>query len=150
MAYSLIQRFCGTLPVVACVVLSDCASGGVPGHAERLAELQEQTVTEEQIVASGAHTAWEALRLTVHHVMFYENSRGVPTRITRRGHSSLLLNDEPRIMLDAVPLREYTVLAQIPASDLESIEVLSAMDATTYYGTNYPNGLIRIRTKSGG
>ena len=150
MAHSVVQRLSGTVPLVACVVLSDCASSGLPARADRLAELQGQTVTEEQIVASGARTAWEALRLTVHHVMFYENSRGVPTRITRRGRSSLLLNDQPRIMLDAVPLSEYGVLAQIPASDLESIEVLSAMDATTYYGTNYPNGLIRIRTKAGG
>lgn len=150
MAYTVVQRLSCTVPLVACVVLSDCASGGLPARADRLTELQGQTVTEEQIVASGARTAWEALRLTVHHVMFYENSRGVPTRITRRGRSSLLLNDQPRIMLDAVPLSEYGVLAQIPASDLESIEVLSAMDATTYYGTNYPNGLIRIRTKAGG
>ncbi|HYL57003.1 MAG TPA: hypothetical protein VEU73_15635 [Gemmatimonadales bacterium] len=62
----------------------------------------------------------------------------------------MVLDDELRVMVDGLTLTDFTVLARMPASDLLGIEVLSGMDATTYYGTNYPSGLIRIRTKTGG
>jgi outer membrane cobalamin receptor len=128
-------------------VLIGCASGGAA--SERLERGAGQVITEEQIERSGARTAWEALRLTVHNVSFSETGRG-PTAIRRRGQSSMILDDELRVMVDGVTLTDFTVLARMPASDLLGIEVLSAMDATTYYGTNYPSGLIRIRTKTGG
>ncbi len=41
-------------------------------------------------------------------------------------------------------------LGGMPAADLLDIEVLTGVDATTYYGTNATNGVIRIRTKVGG
>ena len=140
------------IPLVGCLVLSGCASRHAVAAAQsgRLQSPDGQLITEEEIARSGARTAWEALRLTVHNVSFYETGRGQPTGITRRGRSSMVLNDGPRILVDGVALTDYTVLARIPASDLLSIEVLSAIDATTLYGTNYSGGAIRIRTKNGG
>ena len=44
---------------------------------------------------------------------------------------------------------DFTVLGSMPASDLFEIEVLSGIDATTYYGTNATKGVIRIWTKIG-
>jgi outer membrane cobalamin receptor len=90
------------------------------------------------------------LQLTVHNITFNETGRGQPTRITRRGRSSVVLDDGPRILMDGVALTDYTVLARMPASDLQSIEVLGANEATTLYGTNHSGGVIRIHTKTGG
>ena len=122
------------------ILVLGCASGGGG---------EGQYVSEEQIAQSGARTAWEALRLTVHNITFNETGRGQPTRITRRGRSSMVLDDGPRILVDGVALTDYTLLARMPASDLQSIEVLSPMDATTLYGTNYVGGVIRIHTRTG-
>lgn len=104
-------------------------------------------ITAEQIVASGATTAWEALRRTVTNYTFRESGNGTPLRIDHRGRSSMNLSDRPIILLDGVRLTEIRVLEQIPASDLSSIEVISGISATTYYGTNANNGVISIRTR---
>src|SRR2546425_1929561 len=112
------------------ILLLGCASGGGGnvGHSDRLQNAEGQYISEEQIAQSGARTAWEALRLTVHNITFNETGRGQPTRITRRGRSSMVLDDGPRILVDGVALTDYTVLARMPASDLQSIEGLSPME----------------------
>lgn len=145
-------RFLPAAPFVSLILLGSCASSG-PGttaSSDRLERGGGQVVTEEEIAKSGARTAWEVLQLTVHNITFSETSRGQPTRITRRGRSSVVLDDGPRILMDGVSLTDYTVLARMPAADLRSIEVLSAIEATTLYGTNHSGGVIRIHTKTGG
>jgi TonB-dependent starch-binding outer membrane protein SusC len=138
--------------LVSCLLLGGCASSG-PGTTardERLEQVEGQVVTEEQIAKSGARTVWEVLQLTVHNISFNETSRGQPTRITRRGRSSVVLDDGPRVLMDGVALTDYSVLARMPASDVQTIEVLGANEATTLYGTNHSGGVIRIHTKTGG
>jgi len=145
-------RFLPVAPFVSFMLLVSCASSG-PGTTaigDRLERVDGQVVTEEQIAKSGARTVWEVLQLTVHNITFNETGRGQPTRITRRGRSSVVLDDGPRILMDGVALTDYTVLARMPASDLQSIEVLGANEATTLYGTNHSGGVIRIHTKTGG
>src|SRR5207248_822037 len=100
-----------TLLLSLAVALTACASSGGGAGISRLEQTEGQTITEEQIAKSGARTAWDALRLTVHNVTFNETGRGQPTRITRRGRSSMLLDDGPRILVDGVALTDYTVLA---------------------------------------
>jgi outer membrane cobalamin receptor len=104
-------------------------------------------ITAEQIVASGATTVWEALRRTVTSYTFRETGNGTPVRIDHRGRSSMNLSDHPIVLLDGVQLADIRVLEQMPASDVLSIEVLSGISATTYYGTNANNGVIAIRTR---
>lgn len=104
-----------------------------------------QIVTQEEIERSGATTAWQALEYTV---PFY--SFDYTGRVRHRGQSSILLADQPRILLDGVDLTEFGVLMQIPATDLHSIKVLAGHEATTYYGTNAGSGVILIATKNGG
>src|SRR6266550_5416083 len=105
-------------------------------------------ITADKIAASGAKTAWDAVRFTVPSVQLRE-SRGKPSRIQRRGRASIYLDDQVRVMVDNVRILDITVLDQIPASDVLSIEVLNALDATTYYGAGSTSGLIIIRTKHG-
>jgi outer membrane cobalamin receptor len=106
-------------------------------------------ITEKAIEHSGARTAWDALQRTVPFFNFNEGNRGRPARVEHRGRSSILLRDQPMILVDGIEMIDFTVLGSMPASDLFEIEVLSGIDATTYYGTNATKGVIRIWTKVG-
>ena len=107
-----------------------------------------RVITADDIAASGAKTAWDAVRLTVPNVQLREN-RGRPTRIQRRGRASLYLDDQVRVMVDNVRVTDIRVLEQVAASDILTIEVLSGLDATTYYGGTSTSGVILIKTKTG-
>jgi len=104
-------------------------------------------VTAEQIQKSGARTVWEALQLNVPVVSFRGTTQsGEDLRIRRRGRSSLLLNDDPRVFIDQVRIADLSVLDGMPASDIAAIVVLSGLDGTTYYGTSAGNGVVLIFT----
>ena len=100
-------------------------------------------ITAELIEKSGAKTVWDALERTVHFYVFHSNGR-----IEHRGRSSLVLPEQPLLVLDGIRLNDVTVLINMPAADVDTIEVLNGIDATTYYGTNAGAGVIRIWTKS--
>jgi len=124
------------------VAAADLASQvGSPASASKL-------IAADEIVASGARTAWDALRRTVPNVQFRE-SRGQPARVSRRGRASLYLDDQVRVVLDNVRIWDIRTLDAIPASDILTIEVLTGLDATTYYGGTSTAGAIVIRTKQG-
>src|ERR1041385_361962 len=124
-----------------------CGGGGA-GIEQSSAPNSGTVITADRIAASGAKTAWEAIRFTVPNVQLREN-RGKPSRIQRRGRASIYLDDQVRVMLDHIRILDVTLLDQIPASDVLSIEVLTGLDATTYYGASSTSGLIIIRTKNG-
>lgn len=105
-------------------------------------------ITQERIAASGAKTAWDALRLTVPNLQLRE-TRGNAARIHRRGRASLYLDDQVRVVLDDVRLEDVRVLQQIAAADIFTIRVLSGLDATTYYGGTSTSGVIVITTLHG-
>ncbi len=105
-------------------------------------------VTEYGIKQSGARTAWDALQRTVPFFTFRENNHGGPSRVEHRGRSSIVLRDQPLILIDDVELTDFGLLGGMPASDILQIEVLEGIDATTRYGTNATKGVIKISTKS--
>jgi outer membrane cobalamin receptor len=136
------------LVVALSVTLSlSCAVHGsrkVPGNdGDRI------FITADQIAHSGSATAWEALRKLVPQLTYGERKSGQPSRLERRGQSSLLLNDAPLVFLDGVRMPDFRNLQQLSASTIESIEVLNGIDGTTYYGSNAVSGVILIRTKNG-
>jgi len=123
--------------------------GGARGGIEQSnAPSGGRVITADDIAASGAKTAWDAVRLTVPNVQLREN-RGRPTRIQRRGRASIYLDDQVRVMVDNVRVTDIRVLEQVAASDILTIEVLSGLDATTYYGGTSTSGVILIKTKTG-
>jgi len=103
-----------------------------------------RVVTAEAIEKSGAQTVWDALSRTIPFYVFHSNGR-----IEHRGRTSLVLTDQPLLILDGVTLNDVTVLTGMPASSVWMIEVMDGIDATTYYGTNAGQGAIRIWTKAG-
>jgi len=130
-------------------VVSAASCGGARGGIEQSnAPSGGRVITADDIAASGAKTAWDAVRLTVPNVQLREN-RGRPTRIQRRGRASIYLDDQVRVMVDNVRVTDIRVLEQVAASDILTIEVLSGLDATTYYGGTSTSGVILIKTKTG-
>jgi outer membrane cobalamin receptor len=106
-----------------------------------------RVISDVVIERSGARTVWEALQRTVPFFTFKDNNRGGTSGIEHRGRSSILLRDQPMILMDGVELNDFTTLTSVPASDVLKIEVLTGIDATTYYGTGASKGVIRIWTK---
>ena len=135
---------CLALISVACAANKKPAASGVYTTPDG-----RRIISVEAIEHSGARTAWDALQRTVPFFNFRENGRGRPSRVDHRGRSSIMLSDQPLIVLDGVELTDITMLGSVPASDVFEIEVLTGIDATTYYGTNATKGVIRIWTKTG-
>lgn len=104
-------------------------------------------ITDQEIAETGARTMWEALQRTVKYTRFQESGTGTPERVRRRGSSSIVLSDDMPIFIDHVRVLEIKVLSSMPARDIERIQVLNGVYATTYYGTNSGDGVILIRTR---
>src|SRR2546429_2044100 len=90
---------------------SAAGCGGARGGIEQSnAPSGGRVITADDIAASGAKTAWDAVRLTVPNVQLREN-RGRPTRIQRRGR--------PRSYL---PAHGPAVVGQIPGTDIRVLQ----------------------------
>lgn len=107
-------------------------------------------ITAAEVADTEATTMWEALRRTVRYVRFEESGTGDPERVHRRGASSIAMADDARIYVDGVRIRDVSLLASLPARNIERIQVLTGVHATTYYGTNAGDGVILIRTREPG
>ncbi len=71
---------------------------------------------------------------------------GEGVSMTLRGNRSLLASNGPLVIVDGV---EYGSTLDIPASDIESMDVLKDAASTAIYGTKGANGVILITTKRG-
>lgn len=90
---------------------------------------------------------------------------GSSSKITLRGNNSLTGDNQPLIVVDGVPMDNFTGaknndfnnpsldmgngLADINPEDIESMSVLKGPSASALYGSRAGNGVILITTKSG-
>ena len=132
---------------VALSVSAACARAAEGSHPE-LERSGEHLITEEEITATGARTAWEALRRTAPYLNMSERGNGQPALMRRRGKSSILLNDAPLVLLDGVRMPDFRNLESIPAHTIDHMIIIRGIDATTYYGTNAVGGVVLIATKT--
>ena len=75
-----------------------------------------------------------------------DGQAGSSISMTMRGNRSLLASNNPLVLVDGV---EYGSTLDIPAGDIESIDVLKDAASTAIYGTKGSNGVIIITTKRG-
>ena len=121
-------------PALASVLLLSCAR---PTVAPRGA-YDAQTITEQEIVASNAINAYEAIQ------------RLRSNFLTYRGETSFYLNRSksmPTVYVDEQKYGEITVLENIPAQQVASIHLYRAWEATTKYGTGNTAGVIAVTTR---
>jgi outer membrane cobalamin receptor len=118
-------------------------------HPARSSFPQGRLITSAEIERLGATDAWDVLRRSGTHISTGQTARGEPTRMARRGRSSIALSDAPLVYLDGAHLTEISLLRQLPANNIGSMRILSGIEATPLYGTNAGSGVIEIRTKIG-
>lgn len=107
-----------------------------------------RVVDAEDIEASSARTAWDALQLLGAYLRLEEDKDRRPARMTSRGRASINLSSEPLVFLDGVRLVEYTVLHEMSAGHVERIEFITGPSASIRYGTNAGSGVIVITTRA--
>ncbi|NUQ22192.1 MAG: hypothetical protein HOQ09_14690 [Gemmatimonadaceae bacterium] len=108
-------------------------------------------ITHEDIVRSGATNAYDALRRggTFLSMSEVRGGRAVTHdfEATSRGRSSLVMNPQVLLVVDDVMRLDLASLREIPAENVAWIRVMTAMEATPYYGTEGGNGAIVVRTR---
>ena len=139
-------------PLVACaggapLVFAASCSPPLPAGATDPNAPKGEVITAEAIAEANASTAWEALRRTFRRVTYVTDAGGRPAAIRARGRSSLRFNDGMLVYVDEMLLSDISILAQMPASTIERIVIMSGIEATTYFGTNAGDGVIHIITK---
>lgn len=126
-----------------------------------------QEIQGEELLQSREANLANALTGKVSGLQVIRSSAGPASssKIVLRGHSSLTGDNQPLIIVDGMPLQNFTGaenndywnpsldmgsgIADINPDDIESISVLKGASAAALYGSRAGNGVILITTKSG-
>ena len=129
------------------LTLGACGTARAPS-ADAASAPHSIVITAAQIEASGAATAWDAVRRAAPQVETVETGSGRPVSMRRRGRSSIALSDTPLVILDGVRLTNWRDLDLVPATQVALIEIFSSIEATSRYGQNAVGGAIVVYTKT--
>ena len=106
------------------------------------------SVKSTDLAQVAAPNALQAMQAKIPGIDLQESDgqAGGNIKMTLRGNRSLLASNNPLILVDGV---EYGSKLDIPATDIESIDVLKDAASTAIYGTKGANGVIIVTTKRG-
>ncbi len=96
-------------------------------------------VTREDFERRPSASITDVLRARVPGLQVFRDPQGCPVLETRRGNAL--------IVLDGVPFRDGCILREIDPSAIESVDVLSAVAASTRWGSLGGNGVVQITTR---
>ena len=99
----------------------------------------------QKVASSNAMSAMQA-KVPGLDIQQSSGEAGSSISMTLRGNRSISASNSPLILVDGV---EYGSTLDIPATDIESMEVLKDASSTAIYGTKGANGVIIITTKRG-
>jgi hypothetical protein len=125
--------------------LHGCATIQAPTEDE---QEPGRLISSDEIMKTGASSAWDAIKVTVRFATFSENWDGEADRIRTRGQSSLAMREDMRIYVDGIKVINLVDLQLMPATDIAHMRVMNGIDGTTKYGTGNVDGVILITTKS--
>lgn len=131
------------------LLLSLTACASLSGGGIDAAPTEGKLITANMIERSGADNAWEALQRNGTHLSLRETANGEPTKMTYRGHNSIVLSSTPLLVVDGARMVEFTYLRNVPAVMIDNIRVLNGISGTKYYGTGGGNGVVVVTTTSG-
>jgi hypothetical protein len=121
------------LAVLVLVVAATACAGG----AGRTPGTNRNLITRPEISASRGNTAYEVVQQLR------------PDFLRGRVSGSISgANDLPVVYLDGTRLGDLEQLRSIPAAIILTIQLISASDATTRWGTGYPGGVIEVKTRT--
>ena len=106
------------------------------------------SVSSEALMAVPVTSATEALtgKMAGVQITTTEGSPDADITIRVRGGGSITGDNAPLYIVDGFPVES---IADIPASDIESIDVLKDASSTAIYGSRGANGVILVTTKTG-
>lgn len=97
-----------------------------------------QLITEEEVVASLATTAYEVIRNLRPNFLSYRGETSFDRRTSR---------PYPNVYVDDQAFGSISVLHSIPAADVSSVRLYRSWEAMTKYGTGNAGGVIAISTR---
>lgn len=130
---------------LALTLVAACATAPA-GDPTAPKEREGQIITREEIERSGARDGWEALRWGATHLNFQYTREGSPTRVTHRGVDSFLIDPAVLLIVDGAQMQGLSFLENIPANNIEYIQILAARVGVVKYGTGAGNGVIVVKT----
>ena len=95
-------------------------------------------ITEEEVVASLATTAYELIRSLRPSFLSYRGETSFDKRTSR---------PYPNVYVDDQVFGTISILQSIPASDISSVRLYRSSEAVTKYGTGNAGGVIAISTR---
>lgn len=130
--------------LIACVLLGAGCGPAVRGpHLYQTPG--EQLILADEIAKSGATNAWEVVSRSSH-MSTSTNSRGEPTRMWRRGRSSLYASETPIVVVDGVESVDIQILSQIRADRIAWMRILTASASASRFGTDGGAGAVIVQT----
>ncbi|MDX1744404.1 MAG: carboxypeptidase regulatory-like domain-containing protein [Halobacteriales archaeon] len=123
-------------------IAMDALEATVPsrsGIEDRRSGASRYRVTREDFEKRPSATIGEILRAEVPGMRVYRDRRGCVILETRHGNAL--------IVVDGVPFRDGCILNEIDPTTIESVEVLSAVAASTRWGSLGGGGVVVIRTR---
>ncbi len=109
---------------------------------------QGYLITAELVRRMNVRTTWEVIERSGSFLRPAETPAVGSGQLGRRGEGSFSLSQGPLVVVDHIQV-EPSLLRQLPASTVESIQILSGMDATTRFGMGARAGAVVIRTRRG-
>lgn len=111
-----------------------------------------QTITREQIAQTSATSGWEVLSILGRHLNIREGRDGgiQSGRVSSRGATSIYLRTDPLLVVDGVEKTDVNALRDIPARDIEEMRLVSALEASTFYGLHGGGGVVMVSTRETG
>jgi len=109
-----------------------------PPRSQAPGGVDTQLITEEEIDASRAATAYEAVQKLRANFLSY------------RGETSLNRNQSqpfPTVYVDGMEFGQIASLRTIPASQVSTIRLYRSWEATTKFGTGKMGGVIAVTTR---
>ena len=128
---SLIGKFVVSSVAVVAIACS-------PPRSQAPGGVDTQIITEEEIDASRAATAYEAIQKLRANFLSY------------RGETSLNRNQSqpfPTVYVDGMEFGQIASLRTIPASQVSTIRLYRSWEATTKFGTGKMGGVIAVTTR---
>ena len=130
---------------VLAVALTGCATHRVSDQTEPK-EREGQVITRADIAESGARNALDALRHGAKHLRIQNVREGNVHRVTHRGVSSFFTSPDMLLVVDGTQMADFSTLRDIPAPNVDYIQILPARISVQRYGIEGGNGAVFVKT----
>jgi len=138
-----------TLTLGALLALTSCAGVAAGDRPDGMVQGAD-VITREDVDRSGARDALEALQRIRTHLLVQNTGYGNRARVVSRGVGSIMLNPEVVVVVDGARVsNSIGALRNMPAHDIQLMQVLTARQATPTMGAAGGNGAVLITTTRG-